>query len=193
MKDNETKKSKGYGFIVFNDYKEYQDMLNNKEPVIFGKQKLIFNPAKNKYDKNSPAYITPEYNKFGSNYNPGKENNIINNNYNHILYQNYFFINKENYNFQNYQNSSIYYINKKPLVEKENKFELYNNIKSDKNEKNNLENQSLNEQIKNSLKKIVKNYSINGNFIKSKMCTYYCSPFIEKNILKNKINYMNEI
>ena len=190
MKDNITNKSKGYGFIIFNDYKEYKYILNNQEPVILGNQKLIFNIAKNKYDNNSPPYIPPEYSKFGFNYNLGKENNIINNS--NILYQNYFFINKENYNFQNFQKSSIYYTNKKPLVEKNNKFELYNNIKVDKNEKNNVENQSLNELIKNSLKNIAKNYSINDNFIKSKMCTYYCSPFIDKNILNNNKNFFNE-
>ena len=190
MKDNITNKSKGYGFIIFNDYKEYKYILNNQKPVILGNQKLIFNIAKNKYDNNSPTYIPPEYSKFGFNYNLGKENNIINNS--NILYQNYFFINKENYNFQNFQKSSIYYTNKKPLVEKNNKFELYNNIKEDKNEKNNVENQSLNELIKNSLKNIAKNYSINDNFIKSKMCTYYCSPFIDKNILNNNKNFFNE-
>ena len=42
--------SKGYGFIEFTCYKEFQNALSQKEPIIFGKQKLVFNSAKNKYD-----------------------------------------------------------------------------------------------------------------------------------------------
>ena len=42
--------SKGYGFIEFTSYKEFHNALNQKEPIIFGKQKLVFNSAKNKYD-----------------------------------------------------------------------------------------------------------------------------------------------
>jgi hypothetical protein len=42
--------SKGYGFIEFTSYKEFQNALNQKDPIIFGKQKLVFNSAKNKYD-----------------------------------------------------------------------------------------------------------------------------------------------
>ena len=191
MKDNETNKLKGYGFIVFNDYKEYKDVLNNKEPIILGKQKLIFNSAKNKYDNTFPSYINNEYNKFGCYLNSEKENNIISNN-NPNFYPDYFVINKENFNFQNYQKSRIYYGNKQPFIKRENKFELYNNIKTEKKEKNNTENDSLNEQIKNSLQNIAKNYFNNDNFIKSKICTYYCSPFIEKNILNIKKNFLYE-
>lgn len=49
--DQETNRSKGYGFIEFTNYKEFKMALCSKEPVIFGKQKLVFNSAKNKYDE----------------------------------------------------------------------------------------------------------------------------------------------
>ena len=107
-----------------------------------------------------------------------------------LFYRNYFIQNKENFNFQNYRRSNACFVNKRPFVEKENKFELHDQIKTDKEEKNNIENYSLNEQIKNSLQNIAKNYSNNDNFFKSKMCTYYCSPFIEKNILNMKKNLL---
>ena len=50
MINPETNKSKGYAFIEFTNYKEFQSALNNPEPIIFGKQKLVFNSAKNRYD-----------------------------------------------------------------------------------------------------------------------------------------------
>lgn len=46
----QTGRSKGFAFIEFINYKEFHDALNPKEPIIFGKQKLVFNSAKNKYD-----------------------------------------------------------------------------------------------------------------------------------------------
>ena len=52
--DQETKRSKGYGFIEFSDEGEFNAALNaglnNKSPIVFGKQKLVFNKAKNRYD-----------------------------------------------------------------------------------------------------------------------------------------------
>ena len=192
MKDIETNKSKGYGFIIFNDFQEYNHAINNKEPIIFGQQQLIFNSAKNKYDKSFDSNIIDNYDKFGLYYQKEKENdiNIMTKNKYNLFYRNYFIQNKENFNFQNYQKSSTYFVNKRPFVEKENKFEIHNQIKADKEEKNNIENYSLNEQIKCSLQNIAKNYSNNDNFFKSKMCTYYCSPFIEKNILNMKKNLL---
>ena len=48
--DQETGRSKGYAFFEFSNYKEFNQAMNIKEPLIFGKQKLILNSAKNKYD-----------------------------------------------------------------------------------------------------------------------------------------------
>lgn len=49
--NQQTGRSKGYAFIEFTNYKEFQTALSPKEPIIFGKQKLVFNSAKNKYDE----------------------------------------------------------------------------------------------------------------------------------------------
>jgi RNA recognition motif-containing protein len=57
MINQETNRSKGYAFIEFTNYKEFQKALNNPEPVILGKQKLVFNSAKNRYDFNSNSNI----------------------------------------------------------------------------------------------------------------------------------------
>ena len=48
--DQETGRSKGYAFFEFSNYKEFNQAMNIKEPLIFGKQKLVLNSAKNKYD-----------------------------------------------------------------------------------------------------------------------------------------------
>lgn len=170
IKSNETNESKGYGFIEFNDYIEFQHALNNKEPIIFGKQKLIFNPAKNKYD----------------NYNSIHMPNLINNDKNNNKYDiynnyNYFISNKENIN-----------INHRTKIENKNKFELYNNKNQEMQEKINIENCSLDEQIKYSLKNIAKNYSNNDDFLKSEICTYYCAPFIDKNILSTNKYFVSK-
>ena len=44
-------KSKGFGFVEFTNYKEFNKALNNKTPVFLGKQKLVFNSGKNRYDE----------------------------------------------------------------------------------------------------------------------------------------------
>ena len=41
MKNNDTNKSKGYGFIEFKDYIEFKHALDNTEPLILRKKKLI--------------------------------------------------------------------------------------------------------------------------------------------------------
>ena len=53
--NQQTGRSKGYAFIEFTNYKEFQTALSPKEPIIFGKQKLVFNSAKNKYDSDEDS------------------------------------------------------------------------------------------------------------------------------------------
>ena len=45
-----TTRSKGYGFIEFTSFSEFQRALYPKEDVFLGKQKLVFNSAKNRFD-----------------------------------------------------------------------------------------------------------------------------------------------
>ena len=49
--DQETGRSKGYAFFEFSNYKEFNNALNIKDPLIFGKQKLVLNSAKNRFDQ----------------------------------------------------------------------------------------------------------------------------------------------
>jgi hypothetical protein len=174
MKNNETNKSKGYGFIEFKDYIEFKHALDNTEPLILRKKKLIFNSARNKYDNyNNPFYA---YNI--------KNNNDNKNFYNKYNDYNFYKVNKENIN-----NNIINPIYK----ERKNKFELVNKVVNPEiKEKENIKNCSLNEQIKYSLKNLSKNYSKNDNFLKSKICVYYCTPFLDKNIYGINKNSLTE-
>ena len=178
MKDNETNKSKGYGFIEFKDYIEFKHALDNTEPVIFGKKKLIFNSARNKYENfyniNTSIIINNNIN-----------NNGAYNKYNNFNDYNFYNANKENLDIN-------YNRNNRPYKERENKFEIYKNIKPEIKKENNIKNCSLNEQIKYSLQNIAKNYSKNDNFLNSKICTYYCGPFLDKNIFDNNKNPLKE-
>ena len=235
MKNNETNKSKGYGFIEFKNYIEYKHALDNTEPLILRKKKLIFNAAKNKYD----------------NFNQFFAYNIMNNNENKIYYNkyndyNFYKVNKENINnniinpiykerknkfelvYKNVNNEikentnnnvisnfhkerqnkfELIYKNVNPEIkeninnniinpihkERKNKFELvYKNVTHEIKEKINIKNYSINEQIKYSLEYLSKNYSKNDNFLKSKICAYYCSPFLDKNIFSINKNSFAE-
>ena len=173
MKNNETNKSKGYGFIEFKNYIEYKHALDNTEPLILRKKKLIFNAAKNKYD----------------NFNQFFAYNIMNNNENKIYYNKYNDYNFYKVNKENINNNIINPIYK----ERQNKFELvYKNVNTEIKEKINIKNYSINEQIKYSLEYLSKNYSKNDNFLKSKICAYYCSPFLDKNIFSINKNSFAE-
>ena len=78
--NQQTGRSKGFGFIEFTNYKEFQTALSQKEPIIFGKQQLVFNSAKNKYDNDDEF----------------KDNNVMNKNNNSKLN-----VNEENNNSSN--------------------------------------------------------------------------------------------
>jgi hypothetical protein len=148
------------------NYKEFNQALNIKEPLIFGKQKLVMNSAKNKYD-----YIQDEeyYNIQNNNEDMKSLDSFNSSNQTMHLSSaetgvssirnskdsiNSFGIN------QSYQS---FFIEKN----KSEKFfeENYINDKTD-----------LESQIKNSLRKISEQYYLNDN--KGYLFNYYCSPFI---------------
>ena len=178
IKDNETNESKGYGFIEFNDFNEFTNALNNKYPVILGKQKLVFKSAKNKCDK-SFFPNQKQKDKFDLFFGPKMDNNIFHKN--DTFFPNYFNENKENLNIRNYISINNLNLINRPFIEKQNKFEINNNIETKIEKKNEIENMTLNEQIKYSLQNIAKQYSQNENFMNSKICNYYCAPFLDKN------------
>ena len=183
MMNQETNKSKGYAFIEFANNKEFQTALNNTEPIVFGKQKLVFNLAKNKYESNQYTF---EYKENSQNF-----NNINSQNFNYINIYDYIndFNNnntqlipeKENINIRisgkpdgniNNSNSSIY--EGKNKIQKENK-------KKDLSHNDEINNLSIDEQIKYALKKMVNLYrNENPYFLKSKSCSYYCGPFLNR-------------
>lgn len=170
MINQETNKSKGYAFIEFADNKEFQTALNNTEPIIFGKQKLVFNLAKNRYEPNQSIF---EYKENLRKYN----NNNIENYIKDLTYNNIKISGKLDGNTNNCSiNSNV------SLVEG------INRIKQEKDLSFNSEinNKSIHEQIKYALKKMANLYSnTNPYFFQSKLCSYYCGPFLERDIFES--------
>ena len=188
MKNIETNKSKGYAFIDFSNFDEFQKALNNGEQVILGKQKLFFDSAKNKYDNNLSFYKSKfnELNDF-CNYN---KNDIAFNEDNNF-YKSYYIANKEN--ILNFQDKNRFFNIRSPIIERKNKFILSPKQEIKKKEIFiNNKDFSINDQIKYSLQNLAINYSSNNNFLKSKLCNYYCGPFLEKNIFGFNKNLFNE-
>lgn len=167
-------KSKGYGFIEFANYKEFQKALNKKEPVYLGKQRLVFNSAKNRFDDfEDEIYQNLNQNQNFTQFNevnsmpgviPNQDLSDINkaNNFNSLLNLN---LNSEkNENRSSIGSKSTCYSflgeNTKPQVE------LFEKI-----EKNLVPESIINYQIINALKEIEINSSY---FNQSKACMYYC-------------------
>lgn len=175
MINPETNKSKGYAFIELTNYNEFQSALNNSEPIILGKQKLIFCLAKNRYDYSQ--YMT---------------NIILNNKENFINYNNIkiYELNNNHRNEKNnikisrksegnIDNTSNYFTNNSLF------FEGTKEINQNENKDNNIlkiekiNNYPIQEQIKYSLKKLASLYeNKNHLFLQSKPCMYYCGPFL---------------
>ena len=179
----ETNKSKGYAFIEFINYKEFQQALNISEPVIFGQQKLVFNSAKKRYDnndkilKNNKAYH--EENKTEDFYDDNFNQNTFIKNYSFLTHNN----NNSNIRISgisggNTINTSINSCNISPFQGEKNKLK--------KTENNILNDNSTHSQIKYALKNMANCYSSNPYFLKSKICSYYCMPFFNKDFFDSK-------
>jgi hypothetical protein len=147
------------------NYKEFNDALNIKEPLIFGKQRLVLNSAKNKYNYEEDEKIN-EIEKKTSYENRQSFDSLNSFNQNHSL------SNAET------EVSSI----------RNSRDSINFNIKSDKSDKN-IEFQL---EIEDSLKKLSKKYPIYNN--KASLFNYYCSPFIYNSQNKKELydvnNYM---
>ena len=194
MINQETNRSKGYAFIEFTNYKEFQKALNNPEPVILGKQKLVFNSAKNRYDFNSNSNIQQnlmcnEDIKIKNNL-QGYDNNVNYNNY--IMSRNTNDKEKLNIGISNGStNASSFNSSYNSAFQGE-------KCKISKKESNPLTIDDINDspldvQIKYSLKNMTNLYAkTNPNFMKSKICNYFCFPFMNKDIFENnKDNFYN--
>ena len=160
--------------------------MNIKEPLIFGKQKLVLNSAKNKYD-----YYQEEYN-----------DNIQNNNEDMKSLDSFSFnssyqtlrlssaetrvssirYSKESINSFGTNQSYLTFLGEKNKNEKN--YEPNCNIFLD-NHKSDLE-----MEIKNSLRKLSEQYFLNSN--KGYLFNYYCSPFIYNLSCKNDLFFLNK-
>ena len=194
MINQETNRSKGYAFIEFTNYKEFQKALNNPEPVILGKQKLVFNSAKNRYDFNTNSNIQQnlmcnEDIKIKNNL-QGYDNNVNYNNY--IMSRNINDKEKLNIGISNGStNANSFNSSYNSTIQGE-------KCKMNKKESNQLIIDDINDspldlQIKYSLKNMTNLYAkTNPNFMKSKICNYFCFPFMNKDIFENnKDNFYN--
>ena len=164
MTNKENNKSKGYGFIEFSNFKEYQSAINNNEPIILGKKKLVFNSAKNRYD--SMRNI--------SNIRENKENTNM---FNNLGLSN---INNSQY-YCEYKNE---YLNKNLAYQGEKNNLKQNEYLTLKNE--DIKNEPLDIQIKYALQNMANDYSrINPSFLKLNIYNYYCGPFLKREVLDN--------
>ena len=165
--NQQTGSSKGYAFIEFTNYKEFHEALNIKEPLIFGKQKLVLNSAKNRFD-----YDDEE-----------KANDLGNMNYKeertsldslNSFSQNQGLSSTESgiSLMRNSKESSNSNGNNNPFLE--NKSKVENNSFDSNDDSNDL--QLL---IKNSLKKMSEQYYMSQNN-NSSLYNYYCTPFFIK-------------
>ena len=193
MINPDTNKSKGYAFIEFTNYKEFHSALNNPEPIIFGKQKLVFNSAKNRYDSKLEAEEI-------SNLNNNIQTYDKNNNKDLFIYNPISIRNKENLKIQisgnsngssnnSSTNSSLNSVlhgekNKNKIKQKEiDKEKEKENIQTF----NNIKENPINIQVKYALENMANSYGKNNPyFITSKLCNFYCGPFLDK------INFSND-
>ena len=145
-------------------YKEFNSALNIKEPLIFGKQKLVLNSAKNKYDN-----IEDEMFKENYSFQFYEDRKSLDS-----LTQNLSTTETGLSSLRNSKESNISYNN--------------NKIKQENNSDEN--NNELNVQILHSLKKMSEQYYQYDN--EPNLFNYYCSAFIYNTNLKNDLIINNK-
>ena len=169
--NQQTGRSKGYAFFEFSNYKEFCEALNIKEPLIFGKQKLVLNSAKNRFDydeenkinelKNSNIQFLEESKSLDSLNYFGQNNSLSTPETSVSSIRN----SKESSNSQN--NPSFLEDKIKPHISCSNIIDNENDLEL---------------QIKDSLKKLSEQYYMNNqNEYKSSLFNYYCEPFLYNN------------
>ena len=197
MINPDTNKSKGYAFIEFSNYKEFHSALNNPEPIIFGKQKLVFNSAKNRYDSKLD-------NEEMSNINNNIQIYDKNNNNDFFVYNPISLRNKENLKIQisgnsngSSNNSSTNSSLNSALQGEKNKIKQKELDKEKEKENiqifNNMKDNPINIQVKYALENMANCYGKNNPyFLTSKLCNFYCGPFLDKNNFgNNKVIFFN--
>ena len=172
--NQQTGRSKGYAFIEFSSYKEFCEALNIKEPLIFGKQKLVLNSAKNRF-----------------NYDEDDKVNELSSSSNQLIEDRKSLDSLNSFNQNRPSSSTETGISSvRNSKESSNSFGNNYNFLGDKMKPNinysNIDNDSnnLQLQIKDSLKKLSEQYYMNPNDNKSSLFNYYCTPFLYSNYNK---------
>ena len=177
--NQQTGRSKGYAFIEFSSYKEFCEALNIKEPLIFGKQKLVLNSAKNRF-----------------NYDEDDKVNELSSSSNQLIEDRKSLDSLNSFN-QNRPSSSTETGISSVRNSKESSNSIGNNynflgdkMKPDINYSNtDNDSNNLQLQIKDSLKKLSEQYYMNPNDNKSSLFNYYCTPFLYSNYNNKKDFY----
>ena len=181
--NHENGNSKGYAFFEFTNYKEFSDALKLKG-IIFGKQTLVLNSAKNKYENNDEDKINELSKMHFNNSDDLKslDSSMISNQTIPLsmaetgLSSNRnskeLFNISNNYNYYNYNYNKI------------TSYSFFDEKTNDNIKKNDIY-KEIEYQIKDSLKKLSEQYYQYDN--KPSLFNYYCSPFIYNS--KNKKNY----
>ena len=176
--NQQTGRSKGYAFFEFSSYKEFYEALNIKEPLIFGKQKLVLNSAKNRYDYDEDDKINELGNTSSQLVEDRKSLDSLNSaSQNQLLSSTETGISsiRNSGDSLNSCGNNISFLGDK--VKREINI---TNINDDGND--------LQFQIKDSLKKLSEQYYNNQNE-NSSLFNYYCTPFLYTNNNYNKKDY----
>ena len=178
--NQQTGRSKGYAFFEFSNYKEFCEALNIKEPLIFGKQKLVLNSAKNRFDYEEYDKINELGNSNSQLIEDRKSLDSLNS-----LNQNRPSSSTETgiSSVRNSKESTNSIGNNYNFLGDKMKPEInYLNTDNDSND--------LQLQIKDSLKKLSEQYYMNQNENKSSLFNYYCTPFLYTNYNNKKDFYI---
>ena len=162
--DHETGRSKGYAFFEFSNYKEFNRALNLKDSLIFGKQKLVLNSAKNRFDE-----IDEETNNDLSLRSLDSSNSL---------------------NQASALSSSETGISSIRNSKESNNSISEEKGKSEKDMNNSFDSE-LTSQIKDSLKKLSEQYYQCDN--KTSLFNYYCSPFLNNSQNRKDFYFVNKI
>jgi len=168
--DHETGRSKGYAFFEFSNYKEFNRALNLKDSLIFGKQKLVLNSAKNRFDEIDEETNTDLSLRSLDNLNSLNQTSTLSSSETGVS------------SIRNSKESNNSIINNNSISEEKGKYE--------KDMDNSFDGE-LTYQIKDSLKKLSEQYYQCDN--KTSLFNYYCSPFMYNLQNRKDFYFVNKI
>jgi len=162
--DHETGRSKGYAFFEFSNYKEFNRALNLKDSLIFGRQKLVLNSAKNRFDESDEETNNDLSMQSLDSFNSLNQTSALSSSETRVS------------SIRNSKESN------NSISEEKGKNEIFH--------ENSFDNE-LTSQIKDSLKKLSEQYYQCDN--KTSLFNYYCSPFIYNSQHRKDFYIVNKI